>query len=48
MGTQRTHGAISTDGVTLGATVHGQGPSLVFWHGPMAMATSTGRRWYRI
>jgi pimeloyl-ACP methyl ester carboxylesterase len=33
MGTQRTHGAISTDGVTLGATVHGQGPSLVFWHG---------------
>jgi pimeloyl-ACP methyl ester carboxylesterase len=33
MSTQRTHYATSTDGVTIGGTVHGQGPPLVFWHG---------------
>jgi len=35
MSTQRTHYVTTTDGVTLGATVHGQGPSLVFVHGIM-------------
>lgn len=33
MGNQSTHYATSTDGVTIGGTVHGQGPPLVFWHG---------------
>lgn len=27
------HYVTTTDGVTLGATVHGEGPPLVFWHG---------------
>jgi len=33
MSTQRTHHVTTTDGVTIGATVHGQGPPLVFLHG---------------
>ena len=33
MASRRTHHATTTDGVTLRGTVHGQGPSLVFWHG---------------
>ena len=33
MSTQRTHYVTTTDGVTIGGTVHGQGPSLVFVHG---------------
>jgi pimeloyl-ACP methyl ester carboxylesterase len=33
MSTQRTHYVTSTDGVTIGATVHGQGPPLVFLQG---------------
>jgi len=33
MSNQRTHYVTSTDGVTIGATVHGQGPPLVFLHG---------------
>ena len=33
MSTQRTHYVTTTDGVTIGATVHGQGPPLVFLHG---------------
>lgn len=44
----RTHFGVAIDGVTIGGTVHGQGPPLVFWHGATAMATSTGRRYYRI
>jgi pimeloyl-ACP methyl ester carboxylesterase len=31
--TQRTHYVTTTDGVTIGATVHGQGPPLVFLQG---------------
>jgi len=30
---KRTHYVTTTDGVTIGGTVHGQGPPLVFWHG---------------
>lgn len=33
MSNQRTHYGTTTDGVTIGGTVHGQGPPLVFWHG---------------
>jgi pimeloyl-ACP methyl ester carboxylesterase len=33
MTNQRTHYATTTDGVSIGGTVHGQGPPLVFWHG---------------
>ncbi len=33
MSTQRTHYVTTDDGVTLGGTVHGQGPPLVFLHG---------------
>ncbi|MEX1272237.1 MAG: alpha/beta fold hydrolase, partial [Acidimicrobiia bacterium] len=33
MSSQRTHHGTSTDGVSIGGTVHGQGPPLVFWHG---------------
>ena len=33
MNTQRSHYVTSTDGVTIGGTVHGQGPALVFSHG---------------
>ncbi|HEX2027891.1 MAG TPA: alpha/beta hydrolase [Nitriliruptorales bacterium] len=32
-GNQRTHHVTTTDGVIIGATVHGQGPPLVFLHG---------------
>ncbi len=35
MSTQRTHYVTTTDGVTIGATVHGQGPPLVFLQGAM-------------
>ena len=45
MSNQRTHYVTTTDGVTIGGTVHGQGPPLVFLQGmPWAMATSTGER----
>jgi len=30
---KRTHYVTTTDGVTIGGTVHGKGPPLVFWHG---------------
>lgn len=33
MSTQSTHHVTTTDGVTIGATVHGQGPTLVFLQG---------------
>jgi pimeloyl-ACP methyl ester carboxylesterase len=33
MSNQRTHYVTTTDGVTIGGTVHGQGPPLVFVHG---------------
>ena len=33
MSDQRTHYVTTTDGVTIGGTVHGQGPPLVFLHG---------------
>ena len=33
MSNQRTHYVTTTDGVTIGGTVHGQGPPLVFLHG---------------
>lgn len=33
MNSQRTHYVTTTDGVTIGATVHGQGPPLVFLQG---------------
>jgi pimeloyl-ACP methyl ester carboxylesterase len=33
MSTQRTHHVTTTDGVTIGGTVHGQGPPLVFLQG---------------
>jgi len=33
MSNQRTHYVTTTDGVTIGATVHGKGPPLVFLHG---------------
>jgi pimeloyl-ACP methyl ester carboxylesterase len=33
MSTQRTHHVTTTDGVTIAATVHGQGPPLMFLHG---------------
>lgn len=33
MSTRRTHYVTTTDGVTIGGTVHGQGPPLVFLHG---------------
>jgi pimeloyl-ACP methyl ester carboxylesterase len=33
LSSQRTHYASTTDGVSIGGTVHGQGPPLVFWHG---------------
>jgi pimeloyl-ACP methyl ester carboxylesterase len=36
MSNQRTHYVTTTDGVTIGGTVHGQGPPLVFVHGMMA------------
>jgi pimeloyl-ACP methyl ester carboxylesterase len=33
MSNQRTHYVTTTDGVTIGGTVHGQGPPLVLFHG---------------
>jgi pimeloyl-ACP methyl ester carboxylesterase len=33
MSNQRTHYVTTTDGVTIGGTVHGEGPPLVFLHG---------------
>jgi pimeloyl-ACP methyl ester carboxylesterase len=33
MSNQRTHYVTTTDGVTIGGTVHGQGPPLVFLQG---------------
>ena len=36
MDNQRTHHVTTTDGVTIGGTVHGQGPPLVFVHGMLA------------
>ena len=33
MDNRRTHYVTTTDGVTIGGTVHGQGPPLVFVHG---------------
>jgi pimeloyl-ACP methyl ester carboxylesterase len=36
MSNQRTHYVTTTDGVTIGGAVHGQGPPLVFVHGGMA------------
>jgi pimeloyl-ACP methyl ester carboxylesterase len=33
MSTRRTHHVTTSDGVTIGATVHGQGPPLMFLHG---------------
>lgn len=33
MSDRRTHNSITTDGVTIGGTVHGQGQPIVFWHG---------------
>ncbi len=33
MNSQRTHHSITSDGVTLGESVHGQGPPLVLLHG---------------
>jgi len=36
MSNQRTHRVTTTDGVTIGGTVHGQGPPLVFVHGMLA------------
>jgi pimeloyl-ACP methyl ester carboxylesterase len=33
MSNQRTHYGTTSDGVTIGGTVHGQGPPLVLWHG---------------
>ena len=33
MASQRMHHATTPDGVTLRGTVHGHGPSIVFWHG---------------
>ena len=35
MSDQRTHVVTTTDGVTIGGTVHGQGPPLVFLHGSL-------------
>lgn len=35
MSNQRTHYVTTTDGVTIGGTVHGQGPPLVFLHGAL-------------
>lgn len=35
MSNPRTHHVTTTDGVTIGGTVHGQGPPLVFVHGAM-------------
>jgi pimeloyl-ACP methyl ester carboxylesterase len=29
----RTHSATTTDGVTIGGNVYGEGPPIVFWHG---------------
>jgi pimeloyl-ACP methyl ester carboxylesterase len=36
MSNQRAHHVTTTDGVTIGGTVHGQGPPLVFIHGMLA------------
>ena len=36
MSNQRSHYVTTTDGVTIGGTVHGQGPPLVFVHGMVA------------
>ena len=36
MSNQRTHYVTTTDGVTIGGTVHGEGPPLVFVHGMVA------------
>ena len=36
MSNQRTHFVTTTDGVTIGGAVHGQGPPLVFIHGMLA------------
>jgi len=36
MSNQRTHYVTTADGVTIGGTVHGQGPPLVFVHGMLA------------
>jgi hypothetical protein len=33
MSNQPSHYGSTTDGVSIGGTVHGQGPPLVFWHG---------------
>ena len=35
MSSQRTHYVTTSDGVTIGGTVHGEGPPLVFMHGMM-------------
>jgi hypothetical protein len=45
MSAQRTHHVTTTDGVTIGGTVHGQGRPLVFLQA-LAMATSTGKLWW--
>jgi hypothetical protein len=44
MSNQRTHYVTTSDGVTIGATVHGQGPPWCSCKAPWAMGTSTGRR----
>jgi pimeloyl-ACP methyl ester carboxylesterase len=36
MGDRPTHYVTTTDGITIGGTVHGEGPPLVFVHGAMA------------
>lgn len=46
MSNQRNHYLTTTDGVTIGASVHGEGPPLVFLQGSWAMATSTGPGWW--
>ena len=33
MSNRRTHYGMTSDGVSIGGTVHGEGPSIVFWHG---------------
>lgn len=33
MSNQRTHYGMTSDGVSIGGTLHGQGPPIVFWHG---------------
>jgi pimeloyl-ACP methyl ester carboxylesterase len=45
MSAQRTHYVTTTDGVTIGATVHGQGPPLVFLQGAVG---DGGIDWNRV